>query len=87
MADDNKYIPVLRFPEFQDDGEWKEYQLGQVFSRVTKRNNLNSQNVLTISAQYGLISQYDYFNKNVAAIDVSNYYHINKHDFAYNKSK
>ena len=87
MANDNKYIPALRFPEFQNDGEWKDTPLGQVFFRITKRNSLNNQNVLTISAQYGLISQYDYFNKNVAAIDVSNYYHISKYDFAYNKSK
>ncbi len=88
MATENKkYIPALRFPEFQNDGEWKEYPLGQIFSRITKRNSVNNQNVLTISAQYGLISQYDYFNKNVAAIDVSNYYHISKYDFAYNKSK
>ena len=88
MATENKkYIPALRFPEFQNNGDWKEYPLGQIFSRITKRNSANNQNVLTISAQYGLISQYDYFNKNVAAIDVSNYYHISKYDFAYNKSK
>ena len=88
MATENKkYIPTFRFPEFQNDGKWKEYPLGQIFSRITKRNSVNNQNVLTISAQYGLISQYDYFNKNVAAIDVSNYYHISKYDFAYNKSK
>ena len=82
-----KTIPELRFPEFQNDGEWKEYPLGQIFSRITKRNSVNNQNVLTISAQYGLISQYEYFNKNVAAADVSNYYLIDKHDFAYNKSR
>lgn len=87
MDNNNKYIPTLRFPEFKKDGEWEEYPLGQVFSRITRRNSLNNQNVLTISAQYGLINQYDYFNKNVAAIDVSNYYYISKHDFAYNKSK
>lgn len=87
MTNDNKYIPDLRFPEFQNNGVWKKYPLGQIFSRITKRNSANNQNILTISAQYGLISQYDYFNKNVAAIDVSNYYHISKYDFAYNKSK
>lgn len=83
----DKTIPELRFSEFQNDGEWKEYILGQIFSRITEKNTSNNQNVLTISAQYGLISQYDYFNKNVAALDVSKYYHVNKGDFAYNKSK
>lgn len=82
-----KTIPELRFPEFQGDREWKEYTLIQIFTRIIKRNTINNQNVLTISAQYGLISQYDYFNKNVAALDVSKYYLIEKNDFAYNKSK
>ena len=82
-----KTTPELRFPEFQNDGEWEVYALGQIFSRITEKNTLNNQNVLTISAQYGLISQYDYFNKNVAALDVSKYYLVNKGDFAYNKSK
>ena len=82
-----KTLPELRFPEFQNDAEWEVYALGQIFSRITEKNTLNNQNVLTISAQYGLISQYDYFNKNVAALDVSKYYLVNKGDFAYNKSK
>ena len=83
----SKTLPELRFPEFQNDGEWEVYALGQIFSRITEKNTLNNQNVLTISTQYGLISQYDYFNKNVAALDVSKYYLVNKGDFAYNKSK
>ena len=82
-----KTLPELRFPEFKNEGEWEVYALGQIFSRITEKNTLNNQNVLTISAQYGLISQYDYFNKNVAALDVSKYYLVNKGDFAYNKSK
>lgn len=55
--------------------------------RITDRNKENNQNVLTISAQYGLVSQYDYFSKNIASIDVSNYFLISKGDFAYNKSR
>ena len=82
-----KTLPELRFHEFKNEGEWEVYALGQIFSRITEKNTSNNQNVLTISAQYGLISQYDYFNKNVAALDVSKYYLVNKGDFAYNKSK
>ena len=80
-------VPELRFKEFDKEGEWEEKKLGELFDRVTKRNAENNQNVLTISAQYGLVSQYNYFNKNVAALDVTNYYLINKGDFAYNKSR
>ena len=82
-----KTTPELRFPEFQNDGEWRRCTTNEIFSRITRKNTINNQNVLTISAQYGLISQYEYFNKNVAAADVSNYYLIDKHDFAYNKSR
>lgn len=82
-----KFVPELRFPEFKKESEWKEMTLGEVFERVSEKNVNNNQNVLTISAQYGLVSQYDYFNKNVAAANVKSYYFIHKGDFAYNKSR
>ena len=82
-----KTVPEYRFPEFKRAGVWEEIMLGDVFSRITERNKKNNQNVLTISAQYGLVNQYDYFHKNIAASDISNYYLIQNRDFAYNKSR
>lgn len=41
---------------------------------------------LTIASQFGLIDQRDFFNKVVAAKDMSNYYLLKKGEFAYNKS-
>ena len=41
---------------------------------------------LTISAQQGLINQYDYFDKQIASLNLSNYYIIKKGEFVYNKS-
>ena len=41
---------------------------------------------MTISAQYGLISQLEFFKKSVAAADVTGYYLLHRGDFAYNKS-
>ena len=41
---------------------------------------------LTISAQYGLIDQSQFFDKRVASKDISGYYLINNGEFAYNKS-
>lgn len=76
--------PCLRFPEFS--GEWEEKTLGEVFRRITDKNAEDNQNVLTISAQYGLISQLDFFKKSVSASDVTGYYLLKKGDFAYNKS-
>ena len=51
--------------------EWKKVKLGDLFERVTRKNtNLESDNVLTISAQYGLINQEEFFNKFVDINDL-----------------
>lgn len=66
--------------------EWDECRFKQKFLRLTRKNKENNTNVLTISAQYGLINQEDFFNKKIASDDKSNYYLLNKGEFAYNKS-
>ena len=61
--------------------------LSSISERVAERNSaLESDNVLTISAREGLISQLEFFNKTVASENLSNYYLLRKGDFAYNKS-
>lgn len=61
--------------------------LSAISQRVTDRNTaLTSNNVLTISARDGLISQLDFFNKSVASENLSNYFLLRRDDFAYNKS-
>ena len=69
-----------------DYPDWQTKKLGDIFERVTSKNQENNKNVLTISAQQGLVSQTDYFNKVVAAKNVIGYYLLQKDDFAYNKS-
>ena len=55
--------------------------------RVTRKNeNFESALPLTISAQYGLIDQNEFFDKRIASKDVSGYYLVRKGEFAYNKS-
>lgn len=55
--------------------------------RVTRKNqSLQSQLPLTISAQFGLIDQNEFFDKRIASKDVSGYYLIKNGEFAYNKS-
>ena len=61
-------------------------KFGDVFERVTRKNKTNNLNVLTISAQRGLINQEKYFNKSVSAKDVTGYYLLENGEFAYNKS-
>lgn len=66
---------------------WEQRKLSEVVKRITRKNNeLESSMPLTISAQYGLIAQTDFFSKSVASRDVSDYYLIKNGDFAYNKS-
>lgn len=66
--------------------EWKETRLKKMFSRLNRKNSENNNNVLTISAQYGLISQSEFFNKSIASEDKSNYFLLHKGEYAYNKS-
>jgi len=66
--------------------DWGEVRFHDIFSRVVRKNKEGNTNVLTISAQYGLINQNDFFNKTVASDDKSNYYLMKKGEFAYNKS-
>ena len=61
--------------------------MGDIVERVTRKNqNIVSNLPLTISAQYGLIDQNEFFDKRVASKDVSGYYLIYNGEFAYNKS-
>ena len=78
-------VPEIRFKGFTDD--WEQRKLGDLVERVTRKNqDLVSELPLTISAQYGLIDQNEFFDKRVASKDVSGYYLIENGEFAYNKS-
>lgn len=69
------------------DFVWEQRKLGDLVDRVTRKNqDLVSELPLTISAQYGLIDQNEFFDKRVASKDVSGYYLIENGEFAYNKS-
>jgi type I restriction enzyme S subunit len=81
----NMKKPKIRFKGFTDD--WEQRKLGDIVERITRKNeNLESILPLTISAQYGLIDQNEFFDKRIASKDVSGYYLVRKGEFAYNKS-
>ena len=42
--------------------EWEETNFKTMFGRLNRKNTTGNTNVLTISAQHGLISQEDFFN-------------------------
>ena len=65
---------------------WKQYKLSDFATRVTRKNGNQTDIPLTISAQYGLIDQRDFFSKMVASTDMSGYYLLQKGEYAYNRS-
>lgn len=80
-----QYAPRKRIKGFYSD--WKKMHLNEICSRVTQKNtNGRCDLVLTIAAQYGLVSQLEFFNKSVASENLEGYYLLQKGDFAYNKS-
>ena len=66
--------------------EWHIVRFDSLFSRVTRKNDENNQNVLTISAQQGLISQIEYYNTLYASENKTGYTLLHRGDFSYNKS-
>lgn len=66
--------------------EWHIVRFDSLFSRVTRKNDENNQNVLTISAQQGLISQNEYYNTLYASENKTGYTLLHRGDFSYNKS-
>ena len=73
-----------RLPGFNK--EWKRIKLGDIAERVTRRNDEDNKNVVTISAQRGFVVQTDFFNKSIASETLDNYYLVYKDEFCYNKS-
>ena len=76
------------FRQSSQDG-WTTVKLGTIFKKVSRRNtNGNIKNVITNSAEYGLIPQRDFFDKDIAVDgNTSNYYVIDEGDFVYNPRK
>lgn len=85
-----KYAVLTREPRCflgSFDFSWEQRKLGEVVERITRKNeNLESTLPLTISAQYGLIDQNEFFDKRIASKDVSGYFLVRNGEFAYNKS-
>ncbi len=79
-----KNVPELRFPGFE--GEWEEKKLGEFAGKVTQKNvDKKYIETLTNSAELGIISQKDYFDKEISNIDnIKKYYVVEENDFVYN---
>ena len=81
---EEKHPPIRVFDTIEN---WEYHSLSEFANRVTRKNrNLENDNVMTISALYGLINQSEFYNKRIASSDLSGYYLMHKGEFAYNKS-
>jgi len=80
---------IFHQPNTQEGDGWTCVRLGDVFKKVSRRNtNGKVKNVITNSAEYGLIPQRDFFDKDIAVDgNTSNYYVIEEGDFVYNPRK
>lgn len=86
-----KTTPELRFPEFQNDGEWQTMSLGEITSVVNRRNKSNrSLPIYSINNADGFVPQSQQFagmDSEARGYDISAYKIIGKHTFAYNPAR
>ena len=76
--------PELRFPGFTD--AWEQRKLSDISTKVTTKNvDVHYTETLTNSAEQGIISQVDFFDKEISNKDnINGYYIVDNNDFIYN---
>lgn len=81
---DGQSIPAIRFKGFE--GKWEPKSLGEVANKVTTKNLSCSINeTFTNSAEYGIMSQRDFFDHSISnSNNISGYYVVQQDDFVYN---
>lgn len=77
-------IPEIRFKGFE--GEWEKKRLEEFANKILEKNILNEYSItLTNSAEFGIIDQRDYFDRNVSNVEnINGYYVVRQDDFVYN---
>ena len=80
----NRKAPRIRFKGFTDD--WEQRKLGKVADKVTEKNSgLQYLETLTNSAEFGIISQRDFFDHDISkTTSLGGYYIVRSEDFVYN---
>lgn len=78
-------VPKLRFPEFRGAEGWEQVALKSIADPVRDRAVQSENNeVLSLSAEYGLVLQGEFFGKKVAGDNIERYLKIVRNDFVYN---
>ena len=81
---ENAKKPQIRFKGFTD--AWEQRKLGEIANKVLDKNiGLQYVETLTNSAEYGIISQREFFDHNISKIEsLEGYYIVQNNDFVYN---
>ena len=84
MSKEKWRVPKLRFPGFTED--WEQRKLSDISTKVTTKNvDVHYTETLTNSAEQGIISQVDFFDKEISNKDnINGYYIVENNDFIYN---
>lgn len=77
-------VPELRIPGFT--GDWEQRKLSEITDKVTEKNaGLQYVETFTNSAEFGIISQRDFFDHDIAKLgSLDGYYIVRNEDFVYN---
>ncbi|OTN90044.1 type I restriction-modification system, specificity subunit S [Enterococcus sp. 7E2_DIV0204] len=80
----NKKQPEIRLQGFE--GDWDQLELGEISDKVTEKNKNNEfTETFTNSAKFGIMSQRDYFDKDISnEKNLNGYYVVREDDFVYN---
>ena len=77
-------VPEIRLYGFE--GEWDEWKLSNISQKVTEKNkdNIYSE-TFTNSAEFGIINQRDFFDKDISnEKSLNTYYVVRNNDYVYN---
>ena len=76
--------PAIRFKGFSD--AWEQRKLSEIADKVTEKNaGLQYVETFTNSAEFGIISQRDFFDHDIAKLgSLDGYYIVKNEDFVYN---
>ena len=76
--------PTIRFKGFSD--AWEQRKLSEIADKVTEKNSgLQYVETFTNSAEFGIISQRDFFDHDIAKLSsLDGYYIVKNEDFVYN---
>ncbi|HGF7743629.1 TPA: restriction endonuclease subunit S [Enterococcus faecium] len=82
MSNDTQ--PEIRFPGFTE--AWEQRELSDISTKVqTKNKDREFTETLTNSAEFGIISQNDFFDKEISnKNNIDGYYVVKPNDFVYN---